>query len=83
MHEYSDIIARFQPISLEELDSIKNHIRLLKRHDTKFVFTQDKLGALLDHLVKLIDQHVAEFAGAMLAMDDGWRVIDFDRVGHH
>ena len=52
MHEYNDIIAQFKPISLEELDSIKNHVRLLKRHDTKFVFTVDKLGALLEHLVQ-------------------------------
>ena len=51
MNEYRDILAQFKPISLEKIDSIKNYVRLLKRHDTKFVFTRDKLGALLEQLI--------------------------------
>jgi len=51
MHEHSQILSRFQPISLEELNSIRNAVSLLKRHDTKFVLTRDKLGALLERLL--------------------------------
>src|SRR6266705_1817659 len=40
------------------------------------------LFALLDHLVELIDQHVAELAGAVLAVHDRGRIVDLDRVGN-
>src|SRR6266571_698214 len=40
------------------------------------------LFALLDHLVELIDQHVAELAGTVLAVHDRGRIVDLDRVGH-
>src|SRR4051812_1816886 len=36
--------------------------------------------ALLDHLVELVDDHVAEVGGVLLAVDDHLRVVELDRV---
>ena len=43
---------------------------------------QRLLDALLDHLLELINDHVAECLRAMLALDNCRRVIDLDRVRH-
>src|SRR6185369_11695866 len=36
--------------------------------------------ALLDHLVELVDDHVAEVGGVLLAVDDDLRVVQLDRI---
>src|SRR6185436_5680042 len=36
--------------------------------------------ALLDHLVELVDDHVAEVRSVLLAMDDHLRVVELDRI---
>ena len=46
-----EIINRFLPVSLEEINSIKNSVKLLKRYDTKFVFRDSKVAALMKNLL--------------------------------
>ncbi len=46
MNSFSEILKNFNPISLDEMDSI----RLMNRTDTKFVFNANLLPALLNEL---------------------------------
>ncbi|MFH1830245.1 MAG: polyphosphate polymerase domain-containing protein [Pseudomonadota bacterium] len=51
MNGCEDIIKKFKPITLEEIDSIKASVKLLKRHDTKFIFSTKKLFSLMESLL--------------------------------
>ncbi|MBU0505857.1 VTC domain-containing protein, partial [bacterium] len=51
MDECLSIINRFQTISLESLNSLKNDVKLMDRHDTKYVLPRNKLASLLDLLL--------------------------------
>jgi hypothetical protein len=51
MNECAPIINRFQTISLESLDSLKNDVKLMDRHDTKYVMPRNKLANLLELLL--------------------------------
>jgi len=57
MNSLSDILNTFEPITLEEMDTVK----LMNRIDTKFVFHASKLPAILEELKK--NYRVLEMAG--------------------
>ena len=47
MNDLKEIVNRFDPITLEEMDTVK----LLNRVDTKFVFNSGKLSLILEELI--------------------------------
>jgi hypothetical protein len=55
--QLDDIVARFQPVSLQAMDNV----RLLERFDTKFTFRKDQLPGVLEEMVP--DYRVLEVAG--------------------
>ncbi len=50
MTKSKDIIENFEPTALEDLSSLKSLVKLLKRHDTKFVLQKEKLNSLLERI---------------------------------
>ena len=53
MHKLSEQINAFSPIKLSEIDSIKDSVKLMDRHDTKYVFSSDKTKSLLISLASI------------------------------
>ncbi len=51
MNYPEEIAGNFRSISLDEINLLKDSVKLLKRYDTKFVFSSDKLGSLLKMLI--------------------------------
>lgn len=46
-----DLLKRFGLIDLQDIDSVKTSLKLMRRHDTKFVFPVQKLKPLLESLM--------------------------------
>jgi hypothetical protein len=61
MDDLADILTLFKPITLEEMD----HVKLLDRLDTKFIFSKEKLPALLEQMKD--DYRVLEVKGLRIS----------------
>jgi hypothetical protein len=57
MNDLPNILQKFEPISLKEMDEVK----LMNRSDTKFIFRSEILPAILQHLVN--NYYVLEVKG--------------------
>jgi hypothetical protein len=73
MNELLNVLQKFSPISLGQMDQVQ----LLNRIDTKYIFKQDRLAGLLDKLLK--DYLVLSIDGQIL---HPYETLYFDTPSH-
>lgn len=70
-----EVLGRFRSVGLSDITSVNRHMKLLRRHDTKFVFKREKLETLLGQLdgysvLDIDDRRIFDYENLYFDTDD-------------